>query len=55
MTIEERIIHELQLLQKSDDTEIAHYKADDLLCEFIHQLGYTDVVEEYSKIEKWYA
>jgi hypothetical protein len=37
------------------DTEIAHGDADDLLCDLLIELGYYDVVNEYNKIDKWYA
>lgn len=37
------------------DTEVAHKYADSLLCEILEELGYEDIVEEYEKIDKWYA
>lgn len=37
------------------DIEVAHGVADDLLCEALNRLGYTDLVEEWHKIPKWYA
>lgn len=37
------------------DTEGVHGDADDLLCEILKQLGWNKVVEEYEKVEKWYA
>lgn len=42
-------------LQSNDDTELAHIQADDILCSFLEELGYSDVVEEYKKISKWYV
>lgn len=41
--------------QDSHDTEIAHSRADDILCDILTELGYNDIVEEYHKIGKWYA
>jgi hypothetical protein len=51
----DEIIEQLKVLQRSGDPEIAHDNADFLLCEFLEQLGYEDVVKEYCEIEKWYA
>ena len=42
-------------LQKIDDIEYAHSKADKILCELLEELGLKDIVEEYKKIDKWYA
>ncbi|WP_313266530.1 hypothetical protein [Sphingobacterium sp.] len=42
-------------LQYNDDTEIAHIQADNILCQFLKELGYEDIVEEYDKIDKWYV
>lgn len=44
-------------LQKlsEDDPEIAHIEADDILCNFLKELGYADIVIEYEKIEKWFS
>jgi len=35
--------------------EVHHVLADDVLCAFLRHLGYGDVVDEYEKVEKWYA
>lgn len=48
-------IEKLRVLAKSDDTEATHVEADRILCELLISLGYSDVVAEYNKIEKWYA
>lgn len=37
------------------DPERNHSNADELLCLLLKELGYTDIVEAYEKIEKWYA
>lgn len=55
MITKEEFIEQLKELQESDDTECAHCEADDILCELLISLGYQDVVDEYYKINKWYA
>ena len=54
MTKEEAIA-ELNLIRQSDDTEVAHVDADDVLCQLLMSLGYEDVVTAYHDIGKWYA
>ena len=51
----EQAIAKLKELQKSGDTEVAHSEADDVLCNLLNALGYTDVTDEYHKIDKWFA
>lgn len=51
----EEALNKLAECQKSDDTEIAHPDADDVLCALLDELGYGDVVAEYNKVSKWYA
>jgi hypothetical protein len=48
-------INLLRMEQKNGDTEMAHHNADGVLCELLKALGYSDVVEEWAKVEKWYA
>ena len=49
-------IRRLKRQQPEDiDTEIAHFVADDIICEFLVSLGYEDVVAEYDLVVKWYA
>lgn len=38
-----------------DDEETAHYLADDILCDLLESLGYTELVEVFYSIDKWYA
>lgn len=45
----------LRELANSDDTETAHYDADDILCEILTALGYTEIVDAYNAIDKWYS
>ena len=55
MIDKESYITQLRELQESDDTESAHVQADRILCDILLQLGYTDIIEEYHQIGKWYA
>ena len=48
-------IKELKLLQPYDDPEREHKMADDILCQLLTNLGYSEVVAEYDKVDKWYA
>jgi hypothetical protein len=48
----------LELFKKrctSGDIEINHSEADDILCDLLNDLGYTELVNEFKKLEKWYA
>jgi len=37
------------------DPEVAHSKADDLLCAALKDLGFKGLVAVFKKMEKWYA
>ena len=37
------------------DTEDAHYRADQALCDLLTALGYGKIVEIWLKVDKWYA
>lgn len=45
----------MQQLASDADIEAAHGKADDILCEVLDKLGYTEIVDLYNSIEKWYG
>lgn len=51
----EKAIERLRELQKLGDTESAHAHADEVLCKLLSDLGYQTVVDEYEKVDKWYA
>jgi len=53
--IREAAIKELKRLQGGGDIVAIHGDADKVLCDLLKMLGYGDVVEEYHKVEKWYA
>ena len=48
-------LEKLQQLKFNDDTEMVHVKADEILCELLSELGYTEIVDAYNELEKWYA
>lgn len=54
-TEKKKAVEKLKLLQEGWDTEMAHGRADDVLCDLLKEIGYIEVVEEYKKIEKWYG
>jgi len=51
----EEAIKALKNEQRKGDTEMAHSKADNVLCDLLTALGYQDVVREYRKVDKWFA
>lgn len=51
----EQAIKELKAYQADGDTEAAHGNADEVLCDLLIALGYQDVVNEWRKVDKWYA
>ena len=48
-------IKKLKEEQHNDDIEMAHIKADAIICELLKSLGMKDVVEEFDKVDRWYA
>ena len=53
--LKQAAISELKDCQRNGDTEAAHSDADSILCQLLIDMGYADVVEEFDKIDKWYA
>jgi len=51
----EEAIQELRDLQVGGDIESEHWQADEILCRVLKSLGETEIVEEWLKVEKWYA
>lgn len=45
----------LKAAQGNCDVESAHDDADKVLCDLLEALGFKEIVEEYNKVEKWYA
>ena len=52
--LEEKYVEEM-CKWEGVDRELGHVKADALLCEFLTDLGYTELVDAYNKISKWYV
>jgi len=50
-----KAIAKLKIEQLSDDYEGSHWNADKILCDLLNKLGAHDVVNEFDKINKWYA
>lgn len=40
---------------RDGDVEVVHVHADEILCKFLRELGYADVVEEWEKVDRWYS
>lgn len=55
MMDEQAAIQRLIELQKPGDTEASHSDADKVLCDLLVALGYASVVDEWEKVNKWYA
>ena len=53
--LKDKYLKEMDALHTIDDPEQAHGTADNLLCALLSELGYDDIVESFSKIEKWYS
>ena len=41
--------------EADDDEELAHIHADELMCEVLNQLGYSEGVTIFKDMPKWYA
>lgn len=53
--LNEKYLKRIKHLSESIDPEFAHITADDILCDLLLEIGYKDLVNEFYKIEKWYA
>ena len=47
-------IRKLRELQKDKDSAVAHFDADDVLCELLVALGHDDVVAAWRRIRRRY-
>lgn len=52
--LKQKYIEKMESIERKDK-EIAHLRADDLLCALLKELGYSEVVEAWERIPKWYA
>lgn len=41
--------------EETEDNEKAHGEADSVIADFLESLGYTEIVNAYHEIPKWYA
>ncbi len=39
----------------SDDWEVDHILADEILCKVLENLGHTELVKAWDAVEKWFA
>jgi hypothetical protein len=53
--LEEKYVKKLQDNGYKGDTEAIHAEADGILRELLLELGFTKVIEEYDKSDKWFA
>lgn len=51
----EDYINRIRDLTNNRDVEGTHIEADKILCEVLKTLGQSELVEEFEKLEKWYA
>ena len=51
----EQAVEALRKRASTGDPEQDHARADDVLCDVLESLGYHSLVEQWNKIEKWYA
>lgn len=50
-----KLIEKLHRCQENVDIEDAHYIADQVLVNALTLLGESELVDEWNKVEKWYA
>ena len=53
MTPEE--FKEAMLSLDNGDPEVSHHCADNLMCDLLEQLGYSEGVDVFIDMERWYA
>lgn len=51
----QKFIDKLNEVAQSQDYEMAHSVADDILCEALIALGYEDIVDAWDEVGKWYS
>ena len=51
----EEALEKMKAVPELMDTEYEHAAADRILCDLLISLGCAKVVEEFEKLEKWYA
>ena len=53
--LNEKYLKQMNELKNNDDYESSHVTADDILCELLDELGYTDLIKVFNELPKWYA
>ena len=53
--LNDKYLRKMKELEYNDDTEHVHSVADDILCDLLIDLGYTELVGVFCDLEKWYA
>lgn len=52
---EEYFVAKMKALIGMRDCEVSHGEADDILCAFLELRGYSDLVDAWREVPKWYA
>ena len=50
-----KLVEKMQDCIDGDDYEDVHYEADNILCKLLRELGYTEIVEMFEEVGKWYS
>lgn len=53
--INDKYLQRLRDEIENGDLEQAHSRGDDILVEILNELGLTDIVNAYTRIDKWFA
>lgn len=53
--MDEQLNAKYLMMMKTIKDEFEHDEADNLLCDLLEELGYTELVDAYRKIPKWYS
>lgn len=51
----ETVLSRMKALAGSHDPEVAHAEADDLLCDVLTAMDWTEVVDAYTEVPKWFG
>ena len=47
--------NEMRRIDRNNCTEMAHILADELMCKLLRELGYSEGVDIFEKMDKWYS
>ena len=51
----EEFAQRMREIAENSDTEAAHGEADKLMCDVLRSLGYSEGIDIFDSMEKWYA